>query len=145
MAESSAESLPTPPAHLRRWLLVISLLGISGGLLALAGLRGPSASAQPAEGASEVQQPGKGVVAVAGLVAPDTPGLYLLDTERGTLCVYRYDPRAKRLALLAARTYLYDAQLDEYNCEKPTPREVHEMIEQQRRLKDVPTTRSATP
>jgi len=61
--------------------------------------------------------------------------LYLVDLKRGTICVYQYLPASRRLRLMAARLFVYDQQLEDFNNESPTPREVKKLVEQQRSLR----------
>lgn len=75
------------------------------------------------------------VFAVAGRLGEDVHGLYLVDYENATICVYQYSPGQRRLRLTAARTYAFDRRLDEYNTE-PSPREIRTLVEQHRRLED---------
>ena len=114
-------------------MVVILLAVIAACLLLEAGLTVGAAQAQPLAGAD------RKVFAIAGQVAPDTHGIYLVDLEHGTICVYHYVPSTQRLKLLAARTFVYDVQLDDYNNEPPMlPQEVRRMVEQQRRLESIP-------
>ena len=127
MAERFAQRRPVA-----RWLIVGLLAVIAACLLVEAGSTASTTS-------SELSAGGKGsVFAVAGQITPDTYGLYLVDLENGTICVYQYLGGARRLRLMAARTFAYDRQLDEYNTE-PLPREIRELVEQQRRLERAPT------
>ncbi len=82
-------------------------------------------------------QDGK-VFAIAGQVTKDTYGLYLVDMKNGTICVYQFLDNG-RLRLMAARTFIYDCQLDSYNTE-PLPRDVAKLVAKARRLKDIKTT-----
>jgi len=81
-------------------------------------------------------QDGK-VFAIAGQVTKDTYGLYLVNMENGTICVYQFLDSGLRL--MAARTFIYDCQLDAYNTE-PLPQDVAKLVAKARRLKDVNTT-----
>jgi len=77
------------------------------------------------------------VFVVAGQVTKDTYGLYLVDLEYGTICMYEWVPQSRKLRLMAARTYVYDRQLDDYNTEL-SPQEVKKLIAEQRRLGESP-------
>ena len=120
---------------------------VSAALALVAGmLVGELFQARPADAQSAPAAGGdaSGVVVVAGQVARDIYGLYLVDLRHGTICVYQYSgaERERRLRLVAARAYLYDCQLDSYNTE-PAPEEVRNLVRGARRLKEVTTTRSA--
>jgi len=75
-------------------------------------------------------------MAVAGPLTPTTFGLYLVDTERRTLAVYEIVPQGRDsriLHLRAARTLMFDTQLEAYNT-APDPAEIAEMVRQARRI-----------
>ena len=116
-----------------KWVLVILLSAIAACLMIEVG-RG----AQDAPGAQAPEGAGKaGLFAVAGQITRDTYGLYLVDVERRTICVYQYVPTTRKLHLRAARNITFDVQLDNYNTEL-APQEVKKLVEQHRRLKDQP-------
>ncbi len=122
-----------------RWLAVIAL-AMAAGLLAGELFRAAPAGAQgqpgaPVQAASAAPE---GVFAVAGEIARDAYGVYLVDLRRSTICLYQYYSGDRRLRLVAARTYVFDAQLDSYNTE-PTPEEVSKLVAGARRLKEVTT------
>ena len=77
------------------------------------------------------------IVAITGQISRDTYGIYLVDLDNQTICVYQYLTSAKTLKLLATRTFAYDVQLDEYNTE-PSPRQIRQMVTEHRRLIDEP-------
>jgi len=87
---------------------------------------------QPAGGGSDGS-----VLAVTGEIGRDSYGIYLVDLSNQTICVYQYQTAQKTLKLLAARTFAYDTQLDEYNSE-PSPRQIREMVTAHRRLTEEP-------
>ena len=96
-------------------------------------LRGPAGG--PGGGAAGAAGGGK-VFGIAGQVSADSYGVYLVDLEKGTMCLYEYVARDRRLWLRAARTFQADVQLDSYNT-MPPPKEVSKMVAEARRLKDV--------
>jgi len=121
------------PASPGKWLVVVLLSVIATCLLVQAGVATSAARAQISS-ANRVGSAGEGgVFAIAGQVTPDTYGLYLVDSGNATICVYQYLPGTRQLRLMAARTYAYDRQLDEYNTQ-PSPREIKRLVEQHRRL-----------
>ncbi len=111
------------------WIVVILLAAVAGGLLSQLVVSVADAQAQPTTSTR-----GERVFVAAGQISGETYGLYLVDYENETICVYEYVPRDRRLRLRAARTYTFDAQLDEYNTDEPLPREVKELVEQHGRL-----------
>lgn len=108
------------------WTLAAVLAVLAGALLMELGTT-PSLAQSGSAGN------GGRVLVVAGLVAPDAYGLYVLDTVQNTMAIYQWQPGLKQLKLLAARNYLYDLQLEDYNNDpKTTPGEIRRMVEQQR-------------
>ena len=110
----------------RRSALVLLAI-VAVGLLVTLGL-GSASSSGPTTGGDKPS-----VFVVAGQISRETYGVYLVDYENSTICVYQYIPRDRKLRLMAARTYSFDAQLDEYNTEPP-PREIKKMVEEHKRL-----------
>ena len=81
-----------------------------------------------------------GVFITAGQVGRDAYGIYLVDSENSTICVYQWVPESRELRLLASRNFTFDRQLDDYNT-KPTPHEIKDLVEQHRRMGSNPTSR----
>ena len=115
-----------------RLLIVILLAAIATCLLIEVGLTTSSATAQVSAGSGP-----HNVFAISGKITSDTYGLYLVDTSNATICVYQFLPNTKQFALVAARTYRYDSQLDDYKNAEPVPREIKRLVQQQRRLDEV--------
>jgi hypothetical protein len=114
-----------------RWLIVILLSAIATCLALEVGLGTSSARAQV------TMSGGKDVMVVGGQITKDSYGLYLVDLKNQTICVYQWLPATRKLRLMAARTFSYDVQLDDFNADRPTPGEVKYMVEQNLRLKNV--------
>lgn len=119
------------PAGAGRWLTVILLSVIAACLLIEVGRGLGSAIAEPSVASSG----GGEVIAVSAQIAADSYGVYLLDTKRGTMAVYQFQPSKRTLRLMAVRSYGFDVQLDEYNTE-PSPLEIKKLVQQQQRLGD---------
>ena len=134
MSESESSERWALRNSVARWLIVALLAVIAVCLLVELGV---SVSAGQSGGPATAAAGAKNVFAVAGQVTKDTYGLYLVDVEYGTICLYEWVPQAHKLRWMAARTYLYDRQLDEYNTEL-SPREVKKLVAQQKRLGDSP-------
>jgi len=119
-----------------KWLIVALLGVIAACLLVEAGFATSAASAQSANGAAagEVTTGQSGdIFAVAGKITSSTYGLYLVNTRSGTMTLYEWLPKSRKLRLKAARNYTFDLQLDDFNTE-PSPREIKKLVEQSRRL-----------
>jgi len=112
-----------------KWLVVILLGLIAGCLLVELGATVGTASAQVSSG-----QPTMGITAVAGQITNDSYGIYLIDVENATIAVYQWLPNVRKLRLMAARNYEFDLQLDEFNSDDPSPREIKQLVEQHDRL-----------
>lgn len=70
----------------------------------------------------------RGIFAFAGQIGARSYGLYMVDTEAGNLWCYEYARDKGKLRLLAARSFLYDRCLEEFNVDSPTPREVAQLV-----------------
>jgi len=112
-----------------KWLLVVLLAVIAACLLVEVGA---SVSAADSGGTAAATSGGAGpLFAVAGQISKDTYGLYLVDTQNATICLYEWLPQNRKLRLLAARSIRWDRQLQEYNTEIP-PSEVEKLVSNQR-------------
>ena len=120
-----------------KWIFVLLLFFVVVGLIQQLLFSSVSVAAT-AEGSDESSADTShgGVVAVAGQISRDIYGLHLIDLKNGTICVYGMTGSGQ-LKLLAARTYIYDCQLDSYNT-TPLPKEIAKLVARARRLKTVP-------
>ena len=116
------------PAGAARWVVVAILGVLAGGLLV-------EASRAVGDGGDSVLSPVPSVVAVTGQITRDSYGIYLVDTGNQTVAIYQYVPSQRLLRLLAARTFAFDVQLDDFNTE-PSPREIRELVRSHPRLTD---------
>jgi hypothetical protein len=57
-------------------------------------------------------------------------GCYLMDIDRGTLCVYQFLPGSRQLQFVAARNFTFDTRLANFNT-APSPAEIRELVEKQ--------------
>jgi len=117
-----------------RHAVVLLLTAIAVCLVLQVGLTLAPARAQDTAGGGA-----EGVFASAGQVTPETYGLYLVDVRRGTICLYQYLPSTRKLKLMAARTFLFDRQVENYNTE-PDPREIKKLVAEQKPLSGAPTS-----
>lgn len=122
-----------------QWPVIGLLTGVAAALLVVLGA---SAWAQEAP-LAPIDQRGGHVQVVAGQISDKTYGLYLVDHDKSTICVYQFLPNSRDLRLMAARTYRYDVQLDEFNTHDPLPREVRDLVQQQKRLGSEPQPQPA--
>jgi len=126
MADCSVDDRTGRTAGIGRWLIV-GLLGIVAGGVLVEATRAVGDEAELPEPPS--------ILAVTGQITRDGYGIYLVDTDNQTICVYQYVPNQRLLRLLAARTFAFDSQLDDYNTE-PSPRQIRELVRTHRRLTD---------
>lgn len=78
---------------------------------------------------------GRGIYAFTGQLGVKDYGLFMLDVDTGTVWCYemaRSRDGAFQLQLVAARSWIFDRFLEEFNVAKPTPSEVQLMVRQQR-------------
>jgi hypothetical protein len=78
----------------------------------------------------------KGIYAFTGQLSPNSYGLFMMDVDAGTIWVYEYVAKDNRLRLVAARSWLYDRYLEDFNCAEPTPTQVADLVEEQRQAKE---------
>jgi hypothetical protein len=76
----------------------------------------------------------RGVFAFTGPLARDQYGLFMIDVDQGTIWCYAFDSvgGTAKLRLIAARTWLYDRYLQDFNCAAPDFRTVQKLVSQQR-------------
>jgi len=112
------------------WLIAVLLAFIAGVLW-----RG---SAGGTGGAALAQSPSlagaRGVYAFTGQIDQDQFGLFMLDIEQGTIWCYEIDKvnGTRKLKLIAARTWIYDRYLRDFNSAEPDYRMIRDLIERQR-------------
>lgn len=76
----------------------------------------------------------RGLFAFTGQLDRDSYGLFMLDVDQGTVWCYEVENAggARRLRLVAARTFMYDRYLQDFNCAPPDFRTVQQLVAQQR-------------
>ncbi len=76
----------------------------------------------------------RGVFAFTGQLDHNRFGLFMLDVDQGTIWCYEIDSSgaAQKLRLIAARTWIFDRYLQDFNCAPPDFRMVQELVAQQR-------------
>lgn len=89
----------------------------------------------PAAFAQERQAPiagGAGLFVMPAQLSGNTWGAYLMDIDRGTLCVYQFLPGARQLQFVASRSFTQDTRLANFNT-TPAPNEIQDLVEKQNR------------
>jgi hypothetical protein len=79
----------------------------------------------------------RGLYMMPAQLGPMTWGLYLMDVDSGTICVYRALPETNKFRLMAARSFKYDRFLEDFNNETLHPKEVQKLIEAQQQRQDL--------
>ncbi len=136
-----ADNEKSSPAEVRRggqtvlWVIAVLLGMIASAMWT----RGPGdgflpsalAQGQPAAGA-------RGVFAFTGQIDHNRFGLFMLDIDQGTVWCYEIDNTGgtRKLRLVAARTFIYDRYLKDFNCDAPSFRMVQKLVDQQRNQAD---------
>lgn len=112
------------------WVLTLILAVLATALWMRPSATGPGtawAQSPPLAGA-------RGVYAFTGQIARDQYGLFMLDIDAGTIWCYAFDKvdGTQKLRLIAARTWIYDRYLQDFNCAAPDFREIRALVTQQR-------------
>jgi hypothetical protein len=130
---NGSDSTPKPvgaPNQTVYWIIAILLAIIATGLWVRPGDRLlPAALAQ-----SQALAGARGVFAFTGPLERDQYGLFMLDVDQGTIWCYAFDNvgGTNKLRLVAARTWVYDRYLQDFNCAAPDFRMVQKLVSQQR-------------
>ena len=115
--------------HVLAWLGVAALLAAAA-LLVID--RRPALTPQAAH--AQMAAPGplgaRGIYMCPAQLTPTTFGLYMIDVDAGTLWCYEYTPN--QLRLVAARSWIFDRYLEEYNVVGLRPADVAKLVQQQR-------------
>lgn len=112
------------------WLIAV-FLGMIATALVMQGPAGvlPSAAAQTGglTGA-------RGVYAFAGQIDHNRFGLFMMDVDEGTVWCYEIDGSGptRQMRLVAARSWIYDRYLHDFNCAEPSLRMIEQLVAQQR-------------
>jgi len=122
-------------AHPVWWVIAISLTAIAINLTLRDG-NGPGAALGQIPGAVGV----RGIYAFSGQITPATFGVYMVDVDAGTIWCYEYTGSggAKRLRLVAGRSWIFDRYLEEFHNDGPTVAEVEDLVKQQRSRQQQP-------
>lgn len=117
-------------ASVAQWAIAF-MLGVIATLLFLRPV-GPSLPTALAQG--QTPAGARGVYAFTGQLDANRYGLFMLDVDQGTVWCYELGESGNtlKMKLVAARTWVYDRFLQDFNNEKPDFRMVQELVAQQR-------------
>lgn len=119
------------------WVIAILLAVIATALVLRLDERsmgGHAALAQAPAGTGAGRLGARGIYAFSGPVTRSTFGVFMLDVDTGTLWCYELVPGpggAKQMKLVAARSWIFDRYLEEFNVAEPTPSAVADLVEKQ--------------
>jgi len=118
----------------RQWLVPVFIIAVVVGAFYLVtnSTRPPGALAQlPSGGDSRI-------IVVPVQLERDSYGIALVDTVGQKIWIYKLNSRGpafNRLELFAARSWVYDKLLDQYNTAEPKPEQVRVLLESLGQLK----------
>lgn len=112
------------------WVIAVALIANAVGLWNRPG----SGTFLPEALAQNQNAGGRGVFAFTGQIDHNRFGLFMLDVDQGTVWCYEIDSSGgtRQLRLVAARTFIYDRYLMDFNCLPPSFRTVQELVSKQR-------------
>ena len=128
---------PPPPRAMQRggnmalWIIAVLLGMIASAMWT----RGPGGGFLPqALGQNQPGAGARGVFAFTGQIDHNRFGLFMLDVDQGTIWCYEIDNAGgtRKLRLVAARTFIYDRYLKDFNSGEPSFRMVQKLVAQQR-------------
>lgn len=153
---SPPPSHPSPPpaatgeGSRRAGRLMPALWLIGVGLLANAGVmlwRGQGAElvldskalaqAAPQGGVGGQLLGARGIYMMPAQLGVNSWGLYLMDVDSQTICVYKATPETSHFRLMASRSFKYDRFLEDLNNETLRPKEVQKIVEAQQQRKEL--------
>jgi hypothetical protein len=77
---------------------------------------------------------GGGMFVMPAQLSGNTWGAYLMDIDRGTLCVYQFFPGTRQLQFVAARNFTNDTKLANFNT-LPAPQEIIDLVDKQNKAR----------
>ncbi|HOW72964.1 MAG TPA: hypothetical protein PKY77_20380 [Phycisphaerae bacterium] len=119
------------------WVIAVLLAVIAAALVMrlddAALLRSSLAQSTPTGGG--LAAGARSVYAFTGQLDGKTYGLFMMDVDSGTIWCYEIAKgqagMGSHLKLVAARSWIFDRYLEEFNVAAPTPAEVRQLVEQQ--------------
>lgn len=138
-SDTPGKNPPSLFAQKAMWLIGLGLLANAGVMLYshTSGRSGDllldrSAFAQASPEGGTPLLGARGIYMAPAQLGPTTYGLYLMDVDAGTICVYKALPDTSRFRLMAARSFKNDRYLEDYDNEGILPRDVQKVISNQR-------------
>lgn len=135
---SPKDSVAAPRSHSYHtvlWTLAVLLAFIAGSLWS----RGSGLQLDKLALAQNAPVAGaRGIYAFTGQLDANRAGLFMLDIEQGTVWCYEIENAGgvRKLKLAAARSWIYDRYLQDFNCLEPSFRTVQDLVAKQRTQPD---------
>lgn len=137
---------PRPSPTKALWLVGIALLANAAVLWSTRGQlpdlvldRAAFAQATPGGGAGNPSPMlgARGIYMMPAQLGPNTYGLYLMDVDSSTICVYRAEPDNSKFRFMASRSFKFDRFMEDFNTEGLRPKDVQKLVEQQKQRTDL--------
>jgi|GEM_PF-1260906 len=115
------------------WLILIATASTVTAVFMLSNHVAVGQSVSPAT----IAHPAK-IMALPIEIRPGYEGIAIIDLNHCTICIYQYQvgrPIHERFVLLAARSFRYDCQLEEFNTGRPLPGAVKDLLQRARQIK----------
>ena len=142
-------TVPSSRPSTSTWIIITLLAVIATALIMrrddTAWMR--AAFAQAGVGAAPVGA--RGIYAFTGQLTSKSYGLFMMDVDSGTVWCYEFQHglnNEPQMKLVAARSWIYDRYLEEFNVTDPIPATVKTLVQQQQSNRQTGTsTRPAAP
>ncbi len=125
-----------PPQRQTVWWLLTVVLAVIATALIVRRDESAFVDAAVAQRVAGVGQAGaRGIYAFTGQLTAKTFGLFMMDVDMGTIWCYEMErgPQGEpRMKLVAARSWIFDRHLEEFNVAEPVPDAVRAMVQEQR-------------
>ena len=132
--DAPQRSSAQPVGQTVHWVIALLLAVIATCLV----LRVDGGSWVPEARAQAARVGAAGIFAFTGQLGPRSYGLFMVDVDAGNVWCYEYSREKGKLRLVAARSFLHDRSLQEFNVDSPTPGEVAELVKRLRDRKAAP-------
>src|SRR6185436_15126063 len=74
----------------------------------------------------------RGLFAFTGQIGQDKYGLWMMDIDAATIWCYEYNPVARRMRLVAGRTFRWDRYLENFGQDdQTTPEKIQKVLDQE--------------
>jgi hypothetical protein len=127
---SSADAPSRGATQTPQWIIAILLAAIAAALWT----RGDASLLPTAAAQNQPIAGARGIYAFTGQLDNNRYGLFMLDIDQGTIWCYEIEAvdGTRKLRLVAARTWIYDRYLQDFNSAQPDFRTVQKLVARQR-------------